>query len=269
MSARKVDLKYFRPDKIPRDSTIAIVAKRRSGKTTLIRNFVLDIRPQRVIAFVGSEEANKTYAEFIPPLYIYTHWDPEGLQRIFKYQRDNFDGDEKNIITVIVDDFGFDTDVMKSREMKELFQNGRHLGIQVILAVQFLRSVPLVNRGNFDIICVLRENNKNNQRILHEECFSVFNRLSEFRRVLMQATADYGVLVQDNTVTGTSIEDCVMYYKAKTDLPDFMSTHLKGQLVSRQRTKEEFQVRRKRKRKQTKSHSPQNNQHEKPFEVRL
>ena len=237
MSRRKLDLKYFRPDKIPRDSTIAIVSKRRTGKSTLIRNLVFDIKPSKVVAFIGSEAASTFYSKFIPDLFIYQHWDPEALQRIFAYQRAHFTGDDNDIITVIIDDFGFDTNVMKSRELRELFQNGRHLGIQVILALQFLRSVPLVNRGNFDIICVLKENNKNNQRILHEECFSVFETLADFRRVLTQTTADYGVLVQDNTSRGTTIEESVMYYRAKLDLPKFIACHQKGQKVAKRNIK--------------------------------
>ena len=237
---RKIELKYLRLCKIPLDSTIVIVAKRRSGKSTLIRNFLHDLNPPRVVAFIGSESATAYYSTFISPLYIHTSWDPQVLQAIIEHQRRYYDGNPKKILTMVVDDWGFDKNVMKSKELRELMQNGRHIGIQIMIAVQFLRSIPLENRGNFDIICVLRENNRNNQKILHEECFSVFDTLADFRRVLQSATNNYGVLIQDNTSKETGVEHCVRYYQASDELSPFVVGHSKALEVSRHYLKDEF-----------------------------
>lgn len=237
---RKIELKYLRLDRIPRDSTIAIVAKRRSGKSTLIRNILYEMNPNRVVAFIGSESGTAYYSQFISPLYIHTTWDPQIIQAIIDHQRTYFDGDPRKILAIVIDDWGFDKVVMKSKELRELMQNGRHIGVQVIIAVQFLRSIPFENRGNFDIICVLRENNKNNQKILHEECFSVFDTLADFRRVLQQTTDNFGVLVQDNTSRQTGIEHCVRYYKANENLAPFTVGDPKGKEVNDNFLKNEF-----------------------------
>lgn len=228
----KIRLHHFKPNKIPHDSTIAVISKRRTGKSTLIRSLICETKPTRIMAFIGSASATTFYNDFIPELFIYEEWDEEVIMRVIAYQEKHYDGTRKMALTIVIDDFGFDKKVMQSSVLRRLFQNGRHLGIQVIISLQFLRSMPLVNRGNFDIICVLRENNYNNKRMLYEECFAGFEKFAIFKRVLDQATVDYGVLVQDNTKPGTGPSDTVSFYKASPDTESFNAGHLKGLYLS-------------------------------------
>lgn len=214
MFRRRFKLKTFDTSSVKDDASIGIVAKRRSGKSTLIKDLVFKLKPSRIIAFIGSEAADTYYAMFIPPTYIYKIWDVEKLRAIINYQRENYDGSEAKSLTIVIDDFGFDKSVMKSKILRELFMNGRHLGIRIIIAFQYLKDLPRENRGNIDIMFVMKELNRDNQRSLFDEFFNQFPDFKTFRTVLQQATNNYGILVQDQTNSDTSLANSVFTYKA-------------------------------------------------------
>lgn len=244
MGPKSFKFRFFNPTNCPIDSTIGIVAKRRSGKSVFIRNLLFDLNPARVVAFIGSKAANTFYYHFIPPLYIYQKWDEAHIEKILAHQELYYDGTPEKAITFVIDDFGCDKDVMKSKVMKSLFQNGRHLGIRVIIAFQYLKDVAAANRGNFDVMCVLKEVNRNNQRALFDEFFSTFENFPTFSTILKKATADFGVLIQDNTADGSKVTDSVSLYRAKMDLPDFVVCGEKEKEVNRRYLCDDFMKKR-------------------------
>jgi len=240
MSDRKYSLKYFDVKDVPADVTIGICAKRRGGKSTLIKQLIHDLNPRRIVALIGSEAANTFYNEFIPELFIHTTWDTPFLKRLLAYQRKNYNGDPNKIITLVIDDWTFDKAVMKSAIMIELMKNGRHLGFKIIIAFQYLKDLTRECRSQLDLLFVLRENNRPNQKNLYEEFFSVFPNFGTFTTVMNKATADYGVLVANNTATGTTIQETISYYKADLNLSDFYAGHNKSIEVAKKRLNSDF-----------------------------
>jgi hypothetical protein len=70
-------------------------------------------------------------------------------------------------------------------------------------------------RSNVDYIFVCKENKKDNIEKLYKYYFGIFEKLADFKKVLLSCTNDFGCIVLDNTSRSNKIEDQVFWYKAK------------------------------------------------------
>ena len=104
----------------------------------------------------------------------------------------------------------------KEKNLKWIFNNGRHRKILFMLCLQFMLSVPPVLRVNIDYVFLLREPNRDNQKRLYEYyAKSIFPTLELFVQCLEQMTNNYGIMILDNTVSSSEITERCFYYKAK------------------------------------------------------
>ncbi len=79
---KKFDIKSM-PDYV----TIAMIAKRASGKSYLTREILFHMRDiPNAVAISKTEKLNKFYSEFIPELYIYDEYNSNILDKIYQRQ---------------------------------------------------------------------------------------------------------------------------------------------------------------------------------------
>ena len=76
-------------------------------------------------------------------------------------------------------------------------------------------------RTNIDYIFAMRENIIANRAKLHKFFYGMFEKYEDFAKCMDATTAQYGSMVLDNTQKSNEIEDCVMWYRARVDLPSF------------------------------------------------
>jgi hypothetical protein len=212
-----------------RSPIMVFLGARSTGKSVLVKDissYIKDI--PLVVAMSGTEEGNGFYSEFVHPLFIYNKFEPEVLVSIINHQKRKADVLRKQgkqlkyevneHVCIILDDLAFDKSMMKLDAMRELFFNGRHYGITLILTFQYLMEIRPEYRTNVDFVFVCRENKKDNIEKLHKYFFGIFDKLPDFKKTLISCTTDYRAIVLENTCKSERIEDQVFWYKAKIDL---------------------------------------------------
>ena len=225
-------LKKFKIEEMTEHCTIAMIAKRASGKSYLTREILFHKRKIPCAVVISrTEKLNKFYGEFIPDSYIYDNFDSSILTRIYKRQQklnDDNSNKKKNgkkikddSLMLIMDDCMSSKGTwVKDENILELFFNGRHHHISFILTMQYAVGIPPEMRSNFDYIFLLAEDFISNQKRLYEHYAGMFPSFDIFKQVFAEITQNYGVMVINNRVHSTNITEKVFWYKAKK-IPEF------------------------------------------------
>jgi hypothetical protein len=230
--ATKLQLKKFNIYTMVDHCTIAMIAKRATGKSYLTREIMFHKRHiASIIAISRTEKLNSFYSEFIPDAYIYSEYTSDILNRIYERQS-IINEDNKNRIKIkkklkddslmlIMDDCMSSKGTwLKDPNILELFFNGRHHHISFILTMQYSVGIPPEMRSNFDYIFLLAEDTINNRKRLYEHYAGMFPSFDIFQQVFSEVTENYGVMVIDNRIHSKNITDKVYWYRAKT-VPKF------------------------------------------------
>ena len=87
--------------------------------------------------------------------------------------RENLRKKNCEICIIILDDCLYDKSVLKSSAMREIFLNGRHLHIAMIICAQYVMDLSPDLRTNVDYIYAMRENIIANRAKLHKFLWNV------------------------------------------------------------------------------------------------
>ena len=220
MKDQLLDLYRFDPSTIGDGKIVAIVGKRGSGKSLLVKDIMYHKRriPAGIV-MSDTECGNKFYSDFIPDSFVFSEFDKGALEKLVDRQRRLWAQGRKSRVFVILDDLAYDKTVMKERVMRQLFFNGRHFGIFLIVTAQFITDLPPGVRANCDIVMACRESIFANRKKLYEMLFGIFPSFKSFERIFQACTENYEVLAMDNTKQSNDIRQCVFWYKAHVHPP--------------------------------------------------
>ena len=199
--------------------TCVFIGKRSTGKSTLISDIMYYCKtvPYGVI-MSGTEDGNGFYGKYFPDLFIHSEFKPEALEKLIKQQKkvvkDEHDKSRGHVF-LLIDDLMYDKKMMRNKNMRQIFMNGRHWRILFFLSMQYMMDLPPDLRANIDFVFVLRENILANQMKLWKNFFGIFPTFASFQETLSTCTENYECLVLDNTSRSNKLEDCVFWYKAK------------------------------------------------------
>jgi hypothetical protein len=116
-------------------------------------------------------------------------------------------------VYVVLDDCMYSSKNWTSSEVvREIFLNGRHYRIFLIIAAQYLMNLPPDLRSNVDYVFITRENNRNNLEKLYKDFFGMVESKRTFFEIHDQACKNYGALVAHLTA---SSKKSLYWYKAK------------------------------------------------------
>lgn len=231
MSMPKFNIRKFNPEVIEQrrlqgnPPTIVFIGKRSTGKSTLITDILWYI--QKIPMFIcmsGTEDGNGHYGKYMHKLLVHSEYKQDIVTSLITKQKGKLkkcikDGiDPKNHpelgVGLLLDDLGYDDKIMRQKDVRLLFMNGRHWKICFMASLQYIMGLPPELRTNIDYLFCLRETNITNQKKMYSNFFGCFDKFEHFRQVFNACTNNYECLVLDNTSTSTNIEDCVFYYKA-------------------------------------------------------
>lgn len=229
--ATKLPIKKFNINDMVEHCTIAMIAKRATGKSFLTREIMYQKRNIAAsIAISRTEKLNGFYTDFIPDSYIYSEYSSDILSRIYQRQAQMNDDNKQRIkegkkpkddsIMLIMDDCMSDKKWLKDPNIAEMFFNGRHHHLSFILTMQYAVGIPPEMRSNFDYIFLLAEDTINNRKKLYEHYAGMFPTFDIFQQVFSDLTENYGMMVINNRVHSKNITDKVFWYKAKS-VPKF------------------------------------------------
>jgi hypothetical protein len=219
----KLKLHKFDMSKIASDATIMVVGKRRTGKSTLIRDIMRSMagKVDFGIAMCGSEDTTKAMSEYIPQSCIYDDYSAPALDVLLRVQQKGVAAGTCKPVYLVMDDTMYDKQTLKSKNMRMLFMNGRHRKIFFLCAVQYLMDIPPDIRTNVDYLFVLKENVLSNREKLHKQFFGMFAEYKDFSVVMNSCTSGFQCMVLDNTARSNDPSDCVFWYQADAAGPDF------------------------------------------------
>lgn len=204
-----------------------VIGKKNTGKSTLIQDILFYLSRTgipRACVFSGTEESNGFYKQFIPGTFIFDDQDVENsLKAIVANQKKltmqkRLGEVDKNLdtrIVIVLDDIGYKKDILKSEIIRQIFMNGRHHNIILIVACQYCMDLTPDLRTNADYVYILKQNAGSAKKSLYDNFFGAFEKPKDFRTVLDACTQNYQCLVLDNTIPTTHIPDICFWYKAR------------------------------------------------------
>ena len=228
----RIPIKKFDISTIENYCTIAIIAKRASGKSFLTRELLFKKRKVGcMVAISRTEKLNRFYSNFIPDIYIYSEYNSNILNNIFKRQSLLNENNKQNSklgkrikddsLMLIMDDCMSSKGTwINDPNILELFFNGRHHHLSFILTMQYSVGIPPEMRSNFDYIFLLAEDIISNRKRLYEHYAGMFPTFDIFQQVFSSITENYGILVINNRIHSRNITDKIFWYKAK-EVPEF------------------------------------------------
>lgn len=216
---RVIDIREAEWDGIEENASIAIIGKRRTGKTTwakfLLQYISTDI--DRFCVMCGNKDNINEWSEVVHPLYL-MYKNLNQLQNIIEYQDARIskygkeDIPKKYKLCIVFDDCGCDRKFMHSDVMKDLLSNGRHYGITVIILCQYLNQMHCENRDQLDYVMMLYTSNIKNIKKIHDEYVNICD-IRTFKYILNACTLNKGACWIDNTKNTINVNETVFYKK--------------------------------------------------------
>lgn len=218
-SSSSLHLRKFDPRSFGGYRVFGVIGRRGSGKTTLMLDLMYHYRHiESGVIFSPTESASKpTWSKHCPALFIHSEYNPDVIRNIVKNQRRIAKtGAEPPGVFVVLDDCMYNKNAISNdKYMRYIFQNGRHNGIHLVIAAQYLMDLSPPLRGNIDVVFACSENNDVTRKKIWSNFFGYFD-APTFKQVFAQVTRNFGVLVGDNTKPGASRpEDVCFWYKAE------------------------------------------------------
>jgi len=232
LGSSRLRIKKFNIKEMPDNVTIAMIAKRASGKSYLTREILFHKKEiPTVMAISKTEKLNKFYGEFIPDIFIYDNYSTAILNRLYSRQSKMSEDNnmrkkegkkvkDDRVILIMDDCMSSKGTWVKEEQILELFFNGRHHHLSFILTMQYAIGIPPEMRSNFDFIFLLAEDFISNRKRLYDHYAGMFPSFDVFQQVFTQVTEDYGCMVINNRVHSTDVTKKVFWYKAK-ETPEF------------------------------------------------
>ena len=226
------NIKKFDMKRIPQDAVVIFIGRRRTGKSTLVRDLLFHHQDMPVGTVIsGTEESNSFYGKMIPPIFIYGEFQPVILDNFVKRQKMITGKIEKEKLSgvksrldprsfMILDDCMYDDSWTHDRNIRYLFMNGRHQKVFFLITMQYPLGIQPALRTNVDFVFILREPYLNNRKRIFDNYAAAFPSFEFFCQIMDQCTQNYECIVIDNTSLSAKLEDCVFWYRADTH-PDF------------------------------------------------
>tara|TARA_B110001452_G_scaffold242499_1_gene225326 strand:+ start:657 stop:1496 length:840 start_codon:yes stop_codon:yes gene_type:complete len=220
---QNINIKRFDPSRLGKETTILLIGKRNTGKSTLLRDLMYHMKDKLDFGVLMSptEEATGDMKDLLPAPCIYNSFNSTAVDVLLDVQKQTVKTGNFKSVFLITDDCMYDKKVMKTPQMRAIFMNGRHRKLFYINCMQYMMDLGPELRCNTDYVFALRENIISNRAKLHQFFFGMFDTLGSFSKVFDKCTQGYECMVLDNTVRSNNVEDCVFWYQAEHNLPKF------------------------------------------------
>lgn len=213
----------FKPDTIKPGRIIFIVGKRGCGKSTLLRDLLSRMAGQvdYALAMCPTMESAGMLRDCMPSSSVYDRYVPSKVDQVVRVAQHFASLGKKRRILLCLDDCLYDRNVLRSPSIREIFFNGRHLGITFIALAQYCMDVSPDLRTQIDYLFVMKENIVSNRQKLWKYLFGCVQNFDDFSAIMDRCTQNYECLCLDNTLNSGAVQECVFWYKACLDVNAF------------------------------------------------
>lgn len=237
----KYTFQKFSLDKIAEGSIINVIGKRGSGKSVFIEDLMMYLKNIFPVVTVVSttDQLNNTFGKHIPAMLIHDNYSSELLEKILDRQRRVIEYNKQNPhkqvnpnILLILDDIQGTTKKIRNDIMLDtIYTTGRHYHITLISAMQYVNGLSPTQRSNTDLICLSRDNNRENQKKLYQAFAGIFSSFAEFQKTFIQLTENHGVMIINNREQSMDLDKCVYWYRVDMNKEGFTTFKMCDQSV--------------------------------------
>jgi hypothetical protein len=225
--AMSVALRKFQMKDIPQDAVAIFIGRRRTGKSTLVKDLLFHHQNMPLGTVIsGTEESNGFFKKMIPPIFIHGEYNAVILANFVKRQKlvmqkimqDQDRGVQSKLDPrsfLILDDCMYDDSWTHDKNIRYLFMNGRWLKVFFLITMQFPLGIQPSLRTNVDYVFILREPYLSNRKRIFENYGSAFPNFEFFCQIMDQCTQNYECLVINNNTQSNKLEDAIFWYKAE------------------------------------------------------
>lgn len=219
----RLKVRKFNPESLKAHRIIIVVGKRGTGKSVLQRDILyhLSSKLDFGLAMTPTEESAETMRCHMPDSWIYNGFSASKLDCMLNMQRELVKRKKSRSLFILLDDCMYDKKILKGLGIRDLFMNGRHLNITMCNAVQYIMDMGPDLRTQVDYVFALRENIIANKNKLWKYFFGMFEKYDDFSKVMDKCTENHSCIVMDNTTGSCNVEECIFWYKADLELPEF------------------------------------------------
>ena len=223
LALRKFDMKS-----IPQDAVCVFIGRRRTGKSTLVRDLLFNHQDMPLGTVIsGTEESNGFFKKMFPPIFIHGEYNPIILANFMKrqklimqkIQKEQEAGIMKSRYDprsfLILDDCMYDDSWTYDKNISYLFMNGRWLKVFFLITMQYPLGIKPALRTNVDYVFILREPYLTNRKRIYDNYGSAFPSFEFFCQVMDQCTQNFECLVICNNSASNKLEDLIFWYKAE------------------------------------------------------
>lgn len=225
--AMNVNLRKFDMKSIPQDAVCVFIGRRRTGKSTLVKDLLYHHKDMPLGTVIsGTEESNGFFKKMIPPLFIHGEYNAIILanfvkrqklimQKILQEQEHGIKSRLDPRCFLILDDCMYDDSWTYDKNISYLFMNGRWLKVFFLITMQFPLGIKPALRTNVDYVFILREPYLSNRRRIFDNYGAAFPSFEFFCQIMDQCTQNYECLVINNNSQSNKLEDLIFWYKAE------------------------------------------------------
>lgn len=212
-------IRKFDITKIQSDSTIFIIGRRATGRTTLVCDILYykqDIPYGIVIS--PTEDNDYAYKNRASAPIVFGEYRPEITANIVKRQKMMGTSAVDSRAFLIMDNCLYDASWKTDTSMQQIFMNNRTLRLLHIMTVSYGYGLSPAIRQNIDYVFIFRENVIRNLKYAYEHYANIFPSFESFTAAI-NALGQYECLVINISNTSNKLEDKVFWYKAKIHKP--------------------------------------------------
>lgn len=196
---------------------IALIGKRGSGKSWLIKNIIQhqleNEKLDEILVFSPTDKMNKFYETFVEN--VQHKLDFNILEQALKIQEKNIeDGNPKKLLIVFDDCCCQKGEWVKNSLMQNILFNARQYHISYIFAMQFPIGIAPELRSNFDYICLSADDIISNLKRMYDHYAGMFPQFNSFKQVHQSLTENYSTMVIINRGATQTIQEKVKWFKA-------------------------------------------------------
>lgn len=215
----------FNPEKIRPFSSILFCGGKRTGKSTVMRDFMYHIKKRvyDTTIFSGTRDEEHPWENYTPRQYVHycmDKFDSNSLYKTMKIQEDRKLLSEKHKVEcpaslVVLEDLEFlKPSIWVDQGIRGMMFNGRWYKEFFFVAYQYVMEVRMEMRGSFDYAVFTLDSTASGRERIWKQFASVFPEFVEFDSIFKEMTADFGTMVIDLRCRSYNLEDAIFYYKA-------------------------------------------------------
>jgi len=224
--ASKLKVFAWDPTTVRENTTICVLGRRGSGKSSAILSLLYKLRHRfdAAFAFCPTVDVYKKFEKIFPLSFVWNApQTEESLQSMIRTFTDILEKSKIRHAVIVSDDCAFNRQFFTTKAVRELSYNGRNCNLTWILSCQGDVDLPKNIRTQIDYALLMQDNDQPTRENYYKYFAGVFPSLKEFCRVFDQVTGFLRALVVDRVATSTDISKCVYFYQASffEKLPPF------------------------------------------------